>query len=94
MVNFGKSDKMIKISGKVNKSNTYNGLSSNISFFIQGKARCKCLIHPLFHLFLLYIYIYIYVCVCVCVFYIYTFNLFFLSLFLSFFLSRVACSFF
>ena len=26
---------MIKISGKVNKSNTYNGFSGNISFFIK-----------------------------------------------------------
>ena len=36
MVDFGESDKTIKISGKVDKSNTYNGFSSNISFFIQG----------------------------------------------------------
>ena len=35
MVDFGKSDKMIKISGKVDKPNTYNGFRSNISFFIQ-----------------------------------------------------------
>ena len=28
---------MIKISGKMYKSNTYNGFNSNISFFIQGK---------------------------------------------------------
>ena len=35
MVDFGKSDKMIKIRGKVDKSNTYNGFSSNISIFIQ-----------------------------------------------------------
>ena len=35
MVDFGKSDKMIKISGKVYKLNTYNGFSSNILFFIQ-----------------------------------------------------------
>ena len=32
MVDFGESDKMIKISGKVNKSNTYNGLTDSISF--------------------------------------------------------------
>ena len=30
MLDFGESDKMIKIGGK---SNTYNGFSSNISFF-------------------------------------------------------------
>ena len=35
MVNFGESDKM---SGKVDKSNTYNGFSSNILFFIQGRT--------------------------------------------------------
>ena len=29
---------MIKISGKVDKSNTYNGFSSNVLFFIQGKT--------------------------------------------------------
>ena len=38
MVDFGKSDKMIKISRKVNKSNTYNGFKSNTSFFIQGRT--------------------------------------------------------
>ena len=32
MVDFGNSDKMIKVSGKVDKSNTYDGFSSNISF--------------------------------------------------------------
>ena len=37
MVNFGESDKMRKISGKVDKSNTYNGFSGNISFFIHGR---------------------------------------------------------
>ena len=30
MVNFGESDKMIKIRGKVDKSNTYNGFTGNI----------------------------------------------------------------
>ena len=34
MVDFGKSYKTIKISGKVDKPNTYNRFSSNISFFI------------------------------------------------------------
>ena len=29
---------MIKISGKVDKSNTYNGFSSNISFFIRERT--------------------------------------------------------
>ena len=38
MVDFGKSDKMIKLSGKVTESNTYNGFSSNISFFIQWRT--------------------------------------------------------
>ena len=38
MVDFGKSYERIKISGKVIKSNTYNLLSSNISFFIQGRS--------------------------------------------------------
>ena len=32
MFDFGKSDKMIKIRGKVDKPNTYYGFSSNISF--------------------------------------------------------------
>ena len=35
MVDFGKSDKMIKISGKVDKLNTGNTFSCNISFFIH-----------------------------------------------------------
>ena len=30
MVGFGEFDKMIKISGKVDKSNTYNSFSGNI----------------------------------------------------------------
>ena len=38
MVDFGESDKLIKISGKVDKLNTYNGFSSNISVFIQGRT--------------------------------------------------------
>ena len=33
MVDLGESEEMIKISGKVDKSNTYNGFSSNISFW-------------------------------------------------------------
>ena len=36
MVNCSESDKMMKISGKVDKSDTYKGFnSSDISFFIQ-----------------------------------------------------------
>ena len=38
MVDFGESDKMMKISGKVNKLNTYNEFSCDISFFTQGKT--------------------------------------------------------
>ena len=34
MVDFGESGKMIKISGKVDKSNTYNGFRCYILFFI------------------------------------------------------------
>ena len=33
MVYYGESDKMIKISRKLDKSNTYNGFTGNISFF-------------------------------------------------------------
>ena len=33
IVDFDESDKMIKISGKVDESNTYNGISGDISFF-------------------------------------------------------------
>ena len=38
MEDFGKSDKMIKVSVEVNKSNTYNGFSCNISFFISRRT--------------------------------------------------------
>ena len=38
MVDFSKSDKIIKISRKVDGSNTYNGFTSNISFFIQERT--------------------------------------------------------
>ena len=34
---FGKSNKRIKISGKVDKSNTYNGFNGNILFFINRR---------------------------------------------------------
>ena len=35
MVDFGESEKMIKIRGKMNKSDIYKGFNSNISYFIQ-----------------------------------------------------------
>ena len=35
MEDFSGSDKIIKISGKVDKSDTYNGFSGDISFFIR-----------------------------------------------------------
>ena len=35
MVDLSESDKMIKISGKMDKSDTYKGFTSDISFFIQ-----------------------------------------------------------
>ena len=38
MVDFGKSDKMIKIHGKVDKSNIYNGFNGNISFCINRRT--------------------------------------------------------
>ena len=36
MVGFGESDKMIKIRGKEDKSNTYNGFSGYISFLVHN----------------------------------------------------------
>ena len=36
--NVNMDDKMIKISGEVDKSNAYPRFSSNISFFIQGRT--------------------------------------------------------
>ena len=41
MVDFGKSEKIMKISGKVDKHSTYNGFSSDISFVIQGRTTDK-----------------------------------------------------
>ena len=38
MVDLGKSENMIKISGKVDKSKTYSGFNGNISFFIHGRT--------------------------------------------------------
>ena len=35
MVDFVESDKMIKVSGKVDKSNTYTRFNGKILFFIQ-----------------------------------------------------------
>ena len=35
MVDFGESDLMIKLSGKMDKSDSYNEFSSNILFFIH-----------------------------------------------------------
>ena len=37
MVDFGESDKMISISGKVDKSNTFNRFSGNIKSLWLGK---------------------------------------------------------
>ena len=44
MVDFGKSDKMIKISGKVDKSNTYNGYRGNIRSLLTEKLQKHFLI--------------------------------------------------
>ena len=38
IVGFCGPDKMIKLSGKVNESNTYNGFSGNISFFMHKRT--------------------------------------------------------
>ena len=74
MVDFRKSDEMIKISGKVDKLNTDNGFN-NISFFIWNDSdkilfpiKNKILLNPLsvfslstfLLIFIIYIYIYIY----------------------------------
>ena len=72
MVDFDESDKIIKISGKVDKSNTYNGFSNNILFFIHGRTLLYLQIQVFglstFPLFLSYIYIYIYIYIyhCAC----------------------------
>ena len=39
MVDFGESDKMIKISVKKDKLNTYNGFRSNISSFNHSSLK-------------------------------------------------------
>ena len=41
MVDFGEFDKMIKISRKMDKSDSYNRFSSNISFFIHEFLQTK-----------------------------------------------------
>ena len=38
MFDFGESDKTINLSGKVDKSNTYNRFNGNISFFINKRT--------------------------------------------------------
>ena len=38
MIDFGKSDKIIRVSGKVDKSNIYNKFSGYISFFINRRT--------------------------------------------------------
>ena len=42
MVDFRESDKMIKINGEVDKSNTYNWLGGNILYFIQNLKKFFC----------------------------------------------------
>ena len=63
MIDCGKSDSMIEICGRLDKSNTYIALvlSAIVYSFFNEISRillnlCKCLIHPTFHLFLYYIY--------------------------------------
>ena len=41
---------MIKISGKVDKSNTYNGYSSNISFFIHRRRTSDKTVFEFFYI--------------------------------------------
>ena len=48
MVDFGESKKKIKISEKMNKSETYNRFSSNISFFIRKFLQTKHLFFLVF----------------------------------------------
>ena len=63
MVGFGKSYKMIKIRGKVDKPNTYNGFRSIISVLIQGSWISSSLNKErnITTFPLIYIYIYIYI---------------------------------
>ena len=41
-IDFGESDKMIKTNGKMDKSNTYSGFSSNTSFFFNRTSSDWC----------------------------------------------------
>ena len=52
MVDFGESDKIIKMIGKVDKSNTYNEFTGNILFFIHR--------NEVILFYIIYIYIYIF----------------------------------
>ena len=47
MVDFGESNKMIKINAKKDKSDMYNVFSSNISFFIPRIKNEILLLNPL-----------------------------------------------
>ena len=76
ILDFGESDEMIKISGKVDKSNTYNGFSKiwkSSSVNEERNITTKPVVSVWFiNIFYhIYIYIYIYICVCVCLSYIY-----------------------
>ena len=44
MVDFGESDKMIKIRGKVDRSNTYSGLSSYILLIKEQNITTKLIV--------------------------------------------------
>ena len=50
IVDFGLSDKMIKRSGKVDKSNYYNGFSGNISFFIHRRTSSDKIFFAFFYM--------------------------------------------
>ena len=56
MVDFGETDKIRKINENVDESNTYNGFSCNIPFFI--KVFDLSTFPPIF---IIHIYIYIYI---------------------------------
>ena len=61
MLDFGEADKMIKIKGKMDKTDTYKGLSSDISSFIQEFLLTLSVLSIFPFIFLSYIYIYIYI---------------------------------
>ena len=48
IVNFVESDKMIKISEKVDKSNIYYGFSGNIPFFINRRTSLDSIFFAIF----------------------------------------------